>query len=737
MSQNKNTILISKLRLIIAATLLFVFYSSFSQNNKTRVNAFTLDIKGGVNLPANDFKNYADNGFHAGVTLNKAVYKNLGLGVSANYNHFGLKDNFESTDNAWSSVSLAVGPQYTLPLSMFFIQVYGHIGMSLIKSPGITKDADNIPDYFDKYDEGFFNTFKMESESNTGFHTDIGIKVGAQLSKRLIIFVGSTYTTSLNSPIKYDSRDISKAFHPSGEIDIEMIRTTPFEEKSLAFTSLNVNAGITINLGKTSNTRSAQDYNSSRSNKPSPIAFTNDTIGNDTMPKFVKDYNASRKDYDAKKPKEPRSITPPDSVTGNDSVPRPVQDYNSSRSNKPRPIRDTAEKDTVQRPVQDYNSSRSNKPRPIAWSDAVTVNDSVPRPAQDYNSSRSNKPSPIVRTDDEIDNDSVPRAVQDYNSSRSNKPRPITWINDTIGNDTVPKIVKDYNASRRDYDAKKPKEPRSVTPPDSGTENDSVPRPAQDYNSSRSNKPSPMREIDDSNSNDTVPKHVKDYNASRKDYDAKRPKEPRSVTPPDSGTENDSVPKPVQDYNSSRSNKPRPIIDTAEKDTVQGPLHAQDYNSSRSNKPSPIAWSDIETGNDSVPRPVQDYNSSRSNKPRSVREIDDIIVNDSLPIPVQDYNSSRSNKPKPIRRIDDINDIDNDEDGVVVIGKLTAIDLKARSFELMDKKGRKMSGKFQPRVTNEEIKKLRDEFLNKEANIHVKINKTKLETGKVVISYEL
>ena len=196
MSQNKNTILISKLRLIIAATLLFVFYSSFSQNNKTRVNAFTLDIKGGVNLPANDFKNYADNGFHAGVTLNKAVYKNLGLGVSANYNHFGLKDNFESTDNAWSSVSLAVGPQYTLPLSMFFIQVYGHIGMSLIKSPGITKDADNNTDYFDKYDEGFFNTIKMESESNTGFHTDIGIKVGAQLSKRLIIFVGSTYTPS-------------------------------------------------------------------------------------------------------------------------------------------------------------------------------------------------------------------------------------------------------------------------------------------------------------------------------------------------------------------------------------------------------------------------------------------------------------------------------------------------------------------------------------------------------------
>ena len=322
--------------------------------------------------------------------LNKAVYKNLGLGVSANYNHFDLKDNFESPDNAWSSVSLAVGPQYTLPLNMFFIQLYGHIGMSLFKAPGITKDADNIPDYFDKYDEGFFNTFKMESESTTGFHTDIGVKVGAQLSKRLSVFVGSTYTTSLDSPIEYSSRDISKAFHPSGEIDTEMIRLTPFEKTNFAFSSYSVNAGISINLGKTSNAR----------------------------------------------------------------------------------------------------------------------------PAQDYNSSRSNKPSPIVKTDDEINNDSVP-------------------------------------------------------------------------------------------------------------------------------------------------------------------------------------------------------------------------------IPAQDYNSSRSNKPSPIRRIDNIDDIDNDEDEVVVIGKLTAIELKTRSFELIDKKGQKISGKFQPKVTNEEIKKLRHEFLNKQANIHVKINKAKIETGKIVIRYEL
>lgn len=152
------------------------------------------------------------NGFQAGLMLNKAVYKNLALGVSANYNHFALKDNFESPDNAWSAVSLAVGPQYTLPMNIFFVQLYGHIGMSLFKAPRITKDANNIPDYINvkEFDEGFFNTFKMEGENTTGFHTDIGIKLGAELTKRVSLFVGSTYTTSLNSPIKYNSRDISK-----------------------------------------------------------------------------------------------------------------------------------------------------------------------------------------------------------------------------------------------------------------------------------------------------------------------------------------------------------------------------------------------------------------------------------------------------------------------------------------------------------------------------------------------
>lgn len=66
MSQKKKTTPRNKLRIIIATILLFIFYGSYSQTNKNNVSPFTLDIKGGVNMPTADFKDYANNGYQVG-----------------------------------------------------------------------------------------------------------------------------------------------------------------------------------------------------------------------------------------------------------------------------------------------------------------------------------------------------------------------------------------------------------------------------------------------------------------------------------------------------------------------------------------------------------------------------------------------------------------------------------------------------------------------------------------------
>ena len=94
---------------------------------------------------------------------------------------------------------------------------------------------------------------------------------------------------------------------------------------------------ISTNSQKAMESAPAQDYNSSRSNKPSSIADNTD----------------------------------PDMESDSTTAIAPAQDYNSSRSNKPSSIADNTDSDvdtdsTKVAPAQDYNAARSNKPTSIA-----------------------------------------------------------------------------------------------------------------------------------------------------------------------------------------------------------------------------------------------------------------------------------------------------------------------------------------------------------------------------------
>jgi nucleoid DNA-binding protein len=94
---------------------------------------------------------------------------------------------------------------------------------------------------------------------------------------------------------------------------------------------------ISTNSQKAMESAPAQDYNSSRSNKPSSIADNTD----------------------------------PDMESDSTTAIAPAQDYNSSRSNKPSSIADNTDPDvdadsTKVAPAQDYNAARSNKPSSIA-----------------------------------------------------------------------------------------------------------------------------------------------------------------------------------------------------------------------------------------------------------------------------------------------------------------------------------------------------------------------------------
>lgn len=125
------------------------------------------------------------------------------------------------------------------------------------------------------------------------------------------------------------------------------------------------------------------------------------------------------------------------------------------------------------------------------------------------------------------------------------------------------KQIQDYNSSRGiksiNTDITK-----QVSHTNDEIVNDSLPRPAQDYNSSRSNRPTPVRDINDTIESDSASKFnvVKDYNSNLKSRLSDRLLN-------DDELEKDTMPKvnKAQDYNSSRSNKPRPI--SIKNDTIK------------------------------------------------------------------------------------------------------------------------------------------------------------------------
>ena len=125
------------------------------------------------------------------------------------------------------------------------------------------------------------------------------------------------------------------------------------------------------------------------------------------------------------------------------------------------------------------------------------------------------------------------------------------------------KQIQDYNSSRgiKSINTDRTKQ---VSHTNDEIVNDSLPRPAQDYNSSRSNRPTPVRDINDTIESDSASKFnvVKDYNSNLKSRLSDRLLN-------DDELEKDTMPKinKAQDYNSSRSNKPRPI--SIKNDTIK------------------------------------------------------------------------------------------------------------------------------------------------------------------------
>ena len=180
------------------------------------------------------------------------------------------------------------------------------------------------------------------------------------------------------------------------------------------------------------------------------------------------------------------------------------------------------------------------------------------------------------------------------------------------------------------------------------------------------------------------------------------------------------------DYNSSRSNRTTSAIAPNPDNGNQGNssnTRATDYNSSRSNRTTSAIAQNPDDGNqgDSSNTRATDYNSSRSNRSTSAiaQNPDDGNQGDSSNTRATDYNSSRSNRTTSAIAP---NPDDSNGQKIEIKGRLLGVFISSRKFEFQKDNGATISGAINSNISNKELTKYTQRYLNKSCRIILKSN---------------
>ena len=300
----------------------------------------------------------------------------------------------------------------------------------------------------------------------------------------------------------------------------------------------------------------------------------------------------------------------------------------------------------------------------------------------------------------------------------------------------------DHNSSRSNKTSHTP------ATGDGGGDDDDGKGKATDHNSSRSNKTSnnPIKVDDGDNDGDGDgggKGKATDHNSSRSNKTSNNP-----IKIDDGDNDGDGGGKgKATDHNSSRSNKTShtPATGDGGGDDDDGKGKATDHNSSRSNKTSnnPIKIDDGDNdGEGDGKGKATDHNSSRSNKtshtPATGNVGGDGEGDGDGKGKATDHNSSRSNKTSnnPIK-VDDDPIMSTNEEGVVEIGTLKRMLLKARTFEFMKDNGDIITGNLHASLSDKQLTEYKKRYLNSACKIILLVKKTRYASGKEEVNYEL
>jgi len=339
--------------------VLFSGIFTFSVQAQQTDRPFSIELNAGGGLIGNSTTNTAfqpEIGINYmpgswGVGLNAGLYS-YGSGFSADQYRTGYEQYTlaEQNSDQWNAISINVGPRFQKSLSRFISLNLGlDLAMNYQEGPSQTV---RFNDPSGELESSGMDTdivlAQMDGEGAAGWNTAIRPQLQLEFqpgfSDRLSFNVKTGIQHHLSDrEITYTERDLSRVRQVDSPFEMHhQFENAPVVQRteSAPRTNFFANAGIKISFG--GSRAPGQDYNATRSNKPTSRAEDvgdgdpdSDGDGIDDAIETAQDYNAARSNKPTSRAEDIGDGDPDSDGDGIDDVIETAQDYNSSRPNKP------------------------------------------------------------------------------------------------------------------------------------------------------------------------------------------------------------------------------------------------------------------------------------------------------------------------------------------------------------------------------------------------------------------
>lgn len=218
----------------------------FTLAQSVKDKSFQITPYVGFSSPSGNFKDFASNGFVAGLSMDKYLNSHFALGLDFNYqsNPFqsaydfsGITNPFsisETQNGNWSTSTLTFGPTYKIGSKKFTAEAYSKAGISYTKSPSydVTLSSGALSK----------SILTLPEQERSSFGLTSGIRFNYSITDKLSLFLNPQYVYS-SSKVEYCNCGLDNLNNPDLIVEQQPIKET------FSPSFINFNAGVKWRLG--------------------------------------------------------------------------------------------------------------------------------------------------------------------------------------------------------------------------------------------------------------------------------------------------------------------------------------------------------------------------------------------------------------------------------------------------------------------------------------------------------